>query len=477
MMTRIISQIFYGTLIHSLSLTKLSIIPNALLGIDKFGKIAFVEENITNEQNINDILSKWNINEEKIIRLTKRQFLIPGFVDTHIHAPQFPNAGTGLDLPLLEWLNKYTFPLEKSYSSLEFAKNVYPVVINNLLRNGTTTAVYFSTIHLESSKYLAKLIHEKGQRGFLGKVNMDRNCPNDYIETIESSIEDTKNFVEYVMNLDEKDMKDVKGDEESITNQVTRLVTPIITPRFAISCSSELLHSLSKLAQEYDLPIQSHLSENKDEIKFVKNLFPNLKDYTSVYEHHNLLNQKTIMAHGIYLSSDERNLIKNLKVGISHCPNSNFSLSSGICDVRKLLNDNIKVGLGTDISGGFGKSILDSIRNASVASKVIHFSNQNDDRDNNNKNSHLTLPELFYLSTMGGANLVNLENVIGNFEVGKEFDALLIDPESPQSPIDIFDYDDDNIERIFEKFIFLGDERNISRVYVQGNFVSGTEFK
>ncbi|CAG8504877.1 4577_t:CDS:2 [Diversispora eburnea] len=371
-MTRIISQIFYGTLIHSLSLTKLSIIPNTLLGIDKFGKIAFVEENIINEQNINDILSKWNVNEEKIIRLTKRQFLIPGFVDTHIHAPQFPNAGTGLDLPLLEWLNKYTFPLEKSYSSLEFAKNVYPVVINNLLRNGTTTAVYFSTIHLESSKYLAKLIHEKGQRGFLGKVNMDRYCPNDYIETIES-------------------------------------ITPVITPRFAISCTSELLFSLSKLAQEYDLPIQSHLSENKDEIKFVKSLFPNLKDYTSVYEHHNLLNQKTIMAHGIYLSSYERNLIKKLKVGISHCPNSNFSLSSGICNVRKLLNDNIKVGLGTDISGGFGKSILDSIRNASIA-------------------------KLFYLSTMGGANLVNLENVIG-------------------------------------------DERNILRVYVQGNFVSGTEFK
>ncbi|CAG8759618.1 14586_t:CDS:1, partial [Acaulospora morrowiae] len=224
---------------------------------------------------------------------------------------------------------------------------------------------------------------------------------------------------------------------------------------------------------KYDVPIQSHLSENADEIAFVAEKFPNLPNYTSVYDNHGLLNNKTIMAHGIHLSPEERDLIRKRGVGISHCPNSNFSLCSGVCNVRQLLNEGIKVGLGTDISGGYAKTILDSIRSASLASKVTYMTTPGDGQ----KPSHITLHELFYLATMGGANLVNLENVIGNFEVGKEFDALLIDPESHQSPINCFEGIDDNIERVFEKFIFLGDERNILRVYVRGKLVSGTECK
>ncbi|CAG8793031.1 17494_t:CDS:1, partial [Acaulospora morrowiae] len=159
-----------------------------------------------------------------------------------------------MDLPLLDWLKKYTFPLEQSFSSLEFAEKIYPIVVSNLLRHGTTTAVYFATIHLESSKHLAKVIHQNGQRGFVGKVNMDCNSPETYIETVNSSLEDTENFVKYVLDLNQP------SDKKS------RLVTPIITPRFAVCCSSELMGSLSKIAEKYDVPIQSHLSENADEI-------------------------------------------------------------------------------------------------------------------------------------------------------------------------------------------------------------------
>ncbi|KAF0546615.1 guanine deaminase [Gigaspora margarita] len=456
-----ISQIFYGTLIHSLSLTELEFIHNALLGVNNQGKIVFLERNVSNEQTLRDIIKKWETTEDKVVRLTNRQFLLPGFVDTHTHASQYPNAGIGMDLPLLDWLKKYTFPLEQSYSSLNFAEKIYPIVVNHLLSCGTTTAVYFATIHLEASEFLAKIVQLKGQRGFIGKVNMDRKDPEiseTYGETTESSVKNTEKFVEYVLNL-----KHESTDKSC-------LVTPIITPRFAISCSSELLNSLGEIAKKYNIPIQSHLSENTEEIATVSKLFPHLENYTSVYDHHNLLNHRTIMAHGVHLSPQERKLLKERNVGISHCPNSNFTLCSGVCNVRQLLDEGIKVGLGTDISGGFSKSILDSIRNASIASRTIYMSSKTSDKDF----PPLTLSELTYLATMGGAQLVNLENVIGNFTVGKEFDALLIDPEAEGAPIHIVD-ELDTIHRIFEKFMFLGDERNIKSVFVKGCKVSGTD--
>ncbi|CAG8651547.1 15519_t:CDS:2 [Cetraspora pellucida] len=455
-MTTIISKIFYGTLIHSLSLTELEFIHNALLGVDNRGKIAFLERNVSNEQTLRDIIKKWEATEDKVVRLTNQQFLLPGFVDTHMHASQYPNAGIGMDLPLIDWLNKYTFPLEQSFSSVKFAEKIYPTVVSHLLRCGTTTAVYYATIHLESTKFLAKVVQQKGQRGFIGKVNMDCNSPETYVETIESSVKDTVQFVDYVLNL--------KNDPPDVSS----LVTPIITPRFAICCSSELLNALGEVAKKYEIPIQSHLSENTTEIAIVNQLFPQHEDYTTVYDHHNLLNHRTIMAHGIHLSSQELKLIKKRNAGISHCPNSNFTLCSGVCNVRQLLDEGIKVGLGTDVSGGFSKSILDSIRNASIASRVVYLSSNTSDK----VYPHLTLPELTYLATMGGAQLVNLENVIGNFIVGKEFDALLIDPEVEGSPMQMFD-EIDTIDRIFEKFMFLGDERNIKAVFVRGRKVSG----
>ncbi|CAG8555036.1 1676_t:CDS:1 [Funneliformis caledonium] len=456
-----ISKVFYGTLIHSLSLKSLEILQNTLLGIDCFGKIAFIEKDVLEEKILNEIIVQWKFPEEEVIRLSKWQFLMPGFIDTHTHAPQYPNAGTGMDLPLLDWLKRYTFPLERSYSSLSFAKKMYPTVVSRLLRNGTTTAVYFATTHLESSKYLAKLVKQNGQRGFVGKVNMDCNSPKDYVETLDDSVKSTEEFINYVLNLEEE-----KGE--------SKLVYPIITPRFAITCTSQLMSSIGSLAKKYDIPIQSHLSENLDEIEFISELFPNLPDYTTVYDHHGLLNGKTIMAHGIHLSSKERKLIKERDVGISHCPNSNFAICSGLCNVRQLLNEGIKVGLGTDLSAGYSKSILNAVRNASIASRVIFMSHSSNDNDKSFP--HLTLPELTYLATMGGAELVNLDKKIGNFLIGKEFDALLVDPNCNKSPLDIFD-DFDDFERIFEKFMFLGDERNLKSIYVKGKKVSGTDFE
>ncbi|KAG9292769.1 hypothetical protein G9A89_006330 [Geosiphon pyriformis] len=462
-----ITQIYHGTLIHSITLDKLEIIKDGLVGVDELGKIVFVEREVSSEM-LKGFLVKWGLDtgfgEKKIRRLNKRQFLMPGFVDTHTHAPQYPNAGTGMDLPLLDWLNKYTFPLETSFSSLQFAQKVYPTVVNRLLRSGTTTAVYFATMHLETSKYLAKLVYDKGQRAFVGKVNMDRNVPDTYIETKDTSINDTRSFIEHTLEMGKKQQE----------NGQSPLVMPIITPRFAIACSAELLSSLGELARNYDIPIQSHLSENREEVQFVQELFSDIESYAEVYDKFGLLGHKTIMAHAVHLLPTERILLKKRNVGISHCPNANFTILSGVCHVRELLNDGIKVGLGTDISAGSAKCILDAVRNASIASRVISMSSHDKESDSVQVKP-LTLVELTYLATMGGAELCNLENVIGNFRVGKEFDALLVDTGSPDSPFDVFDGIDDEVERIFEKFMFLGDERNLRAVFVQGRKVSGWE--
>ncbi|CAG8457204.1 4531_t:CDS:2 [Ambispora gerdemannii] len=473
-----IAQIFHGTFIHPVSLDNLEIIENGLMGVDAHGRIAFVERGVIGDLKIREVLSKWKVvvnGEEKVRFLTMGQFLLPGFIDTHTHAAQYPNAGTGRDLPLLEWLKKYTFPLESSFSLLSYAQKIYPIVVDQLLLSGTTTAVYFATIHLESSKYLAQVAYERGQRAFVGKVSMDCNAPNCLIEVVEESIKETESFVQYVLGLDPNENNDYDGEYE---RRGTRLVTPVLTPRFAVSCTSKMLEALGKLAKKYDdIPIQSHLSENQEEVAFVKELFPHIENYTKVYDDHELLNDRSIMAHGIYLSESERALIKERNAGISHCPNSNFTILSGVCNVRQLLDDGIKVGLGTDISGGSAKSILNAVRNAGVASRVISMSSSNN--DNEMRQQPLSLPELLYLATMGGARLLNLENVIGNFQVGKEFDALLVDTVTPvdPAPFKVFEgIDDSDVLRMFEKFMFLGDERNLRAVYVKGRMVSGVEF-
>lgn len=272
---------------------------------------------------------------------------------------------------------------------------------------------------------------------------MNQNSPDFLVETTESSVRDTRAFVEYVKEVN--------------TGNNSPLVTPIITPRFAISCDSELLTELGKLAAEYDLPIQSHLCENLNEIGFTMSLFPNSVNYTSVYADHGLLNDRTIMAHCVHMKDEELDLMKEKNAGISHCANSNFNLKSGMADVRKMLNKDIKVGLGTDVAGGYSPSILEALRSSRTASVA------------RNMETSLIVAELFYLATVGGARVMELDDKIGNFEVGKEFDAILVNTQVENTPIDVFDHD--SVETQFEKYLFVGDDRNNEKIYVQGKEV------
>ncbi|CAL4218515.1 unnamed protein product [Meganyctiphanes norvegica] len=431
-------EVFVGSFVHSTEDNPLVILPGMVMGVLNT-KIEFMES----LEELDHLKAEYGFTDSNIHYMTPTQFMMPGLIDTHIHASQFPNNGVAMDMPLLEWLQTYTFPTEANFSDTLFAREVYSKVVERLLRNGTTTAAYFGTIHLEGSKILADVVHDKGQRALIGKVNMMRNCPEYYKETsVQESIRDTEEFIRYVKSIQ------------------SPLVSPIITPRFAPTCPEDQLAGLGQLAAKYSCHIQSHLCETQPECNWVKELFPWAKSYTDVYDSMRLLGDKSIMAHCIWLSDDEIYTLRERGVGIAHCPNSNVSIRSGLCDVRRLLNHGLKVGLGTDCSGGYSPSMLDAMRHALQVSNVLAL-----DRDNDYQ--RIIYKDAFKMATLGGAKVLNMDDRIGNFEIDKEFDALLIDVSASGSAIDIFSKDtlDDKVQ----KFLYNGDDRNIARVYVAGH--------
>lgn len=360
-------------------------------------------------------------------------FYIPGFVDAHLHAPQFKNLGLGLDKPLLQWLESTTFPTESKFTDNDYP--FYQRVVKHLVKNGTTTACYFGTIQNEANLALVKAIREVGQRALVGKVCMDSNSPQYYIESKDNSLTSTLNFI----------------TDDLFKN--TDLVKPIITPRFAISCTKELLKGLGQIACEHNLHIQTHISENPDEISFVKELFPASKDYLNVYEQTSLINQNTLLAHAIHLSEDELLRIKSSDCTLVHCPNSNFSLCSGVARVRDWLDAGIKVALGTDVSGGSSLSMLNAIQTAILASKSLNLLKDQDYKP-------LTLIEAFYLATAGGGAAIGNKK-LGKFEVGMVFDTLFIEYENPFQTFT-------NVKDSFYGFLYNGDDRHIKSVIING---------
>ncbi|KNC82283.1 guanine deaminase [Sphaeroforma arctica JP610] len=434
-----LDHVFVGTFVQSVAFSEM-VVEKRVVGVCTDGKIAFTGH----EDELPELMQTHGLVEADIVRLGENEFIMPGLIDTHHHAPQYAFAGTGYDLTLLDWLNTYTFPVESKYSCEKFAKETYKKAVKRTLDSGTTTNTYFATIHLEASKILVETIGEIGQRAFVGKVNMDRNSPDYYREETGDSLGDTEEFIQHVIN-----------------GPYSERITPVITPRFVPSCSSELMHGLGELAAKYDIPIQSHLCENKPEIEWVKTLHPESVAYAHVYDDHRLLTDRSIMAHCVHLSDEEIDLFRKNNAGVSHCPNSNFSLTSGCLNVRRLLESDIKVGLGTDVSGGYSSSMLDSMRQAIICSTAVHFQDES--------RVPLSYQEVFYLATLGGATVLGMDDTLGTFEVGKQFDALRVNPDVEGSPFDL--YEGDTVSDIVQKFLYLGDDRNITHVFVSGKTV------
>ena len=432
-----ITRVFRGTTIHAPSLGQL-LVQDSVLAVDSRGKIAFMRPG----EELDTLRDEFPLEDSTFVQLSPSQFLIPGFIDTHIHAPQYPNTGLGLDRPLLEWLSEYTFPLETRFSDSIYARRVYSDVIRHTLRSGTTTACYYTTVHVEAATIMCDLMHQYGQRGLVGKTCMDHNSPPLLTQSVEMNIEGTKQLIAHISQLK------------------TDLLAPALTPRFALSCSLECMQALGALATEGSYHIQTHISENKEEVEMVRQLFPNALSYAHLYKECGLLTDKTVLAHAIHLSDQELTTCREERVGIAHCPVSNFALKSGILDCRGILERDIKLGLGTDVSGGYAVSMLEVMRQTLIASSCVSFQT---DRPGYRP---LDYGEVFHLATLGGARVLGLEDKVGSFEEGKEFDALLIDINSPHSIINW----DTNLtpSEMFQKFFYTGDDRNISEVFVRG---------
>ena len=323
---------------------------------------------------------------------TKR--ILPGFVDTHVHLPQFRIMGVGAG-DLLTWLNTYTYPEEARFSSPYYAAEVSGEFFRALVDNGTTTACVYSSVHATATHFAFCAAKGIGLRAFIGKVMMDRNSPEAFLEDTEESIAASLRLCE-----------EWDGAEGGRLRYV-------FTPRYAPSCSVELMTRVGRLARDRGVFVQTHLSENKDEVSWVRQLFPSYGSYTAVYDSAGLLGERSIMAHCIHLSSDEIALLSRTRTNVAFCPYSNLTLRSGTMPYKALRDAGLSVSLGTDVAGGPSLSMLDQMQQA-VAAAAIPWS------------------EALYLATLGGANALGLDREIGNFEAGKDADFIVVDGNSVQ---------------------------------------------
>lgn len=363
--------------------------------------------------------------------------IIPGLTDLHVHAPQYTFRAMGMDMELLEWLETNTFPEEAKYQDLEYARRAYRIFTDNLKRSATTRACIFGTIHRDATLLLMDQLEQSGLVTYVGKVNMDRNCP-DYLRE-ESAEESGIQTVEWI--------KDVLHKKYQNT-------MPILTPRFTPSCSDELMENLKKIQMYYQIPVQSHLSENPGEIAWVKELCPWSEFYGDAYDRFGLFGAdcKTVMAHCVYSGKEERQRMKENGVFIAHCPESNMNLSSGVAPVRTFLKEGLHVGIGSDVAGGSTENLFKAMALAIQASK-LRWRMQDDSL------KPLTLEEVFYIATKGGGKFFGN---VGSFEPGFELDAVVLNDTR------IVHSQNLDVRERLERMIYLADEREVRAKYVRG---------
>ena len=388
--------------------------------------------------------------------LSDGQYFLPGFIDLHIHAPQWAQAGTAMDIPLHDWLDTYTFPLESKFSDLDFARKVYQDLVTTLLANGTTTALYFATIHKEASFLLVQICADKGQRGLVGKVVMDDKEENpEYYrdESTEAALADTESFIQQVLEL----------------NKTTKQgVYPVVTPRFIPSCTDEALAGLGELAKKYDTHIQSHCSESDWEHHFVHERM-HKSDAYALHEM-GLLQDKAVMAHAVFLSDEDAGLFAETGTAIAHCPISNVFFSNGVLPTARFTQKGIDIGLGTDISGGFSPSLYDNIRQAVIAARMLEegVDSALPAAERGLPKSRISANEAFYYATAGGGQSLSLP--IGRLEENYLWDVQVIDVNAPNAKLPIFDAEI-SMEDLLHKILFLSRPENIREVWVQGECV------
>jgi guanine deaminase len=443
----------YGTMAHTPSRGALEIIEDALVTVDGHGVIDTVI-NRTNPRH-DEILREARRSGD-LIELTETQLLMPGFVDLHVHAPQWPQLGKALDLPLEEWLQERTFPLEARYVDLGFAEESYNSLVETLLANGSTTAVYFGTIHVPATQLLAEICMEKGQRAFVGKVAMDNpdQCPDYYRDaSAEAGLDGTRALIEHIRGL---------------AGAGPALVQPIVTPRFIPSCTDALLAGLGDLAAELDCAIQTHCSESDWEHAHV---FARCgANDASSLDRFRLLTDRSVLAHGVFLSDEDMGLILDRGAGIAHCPLSNYYFSNAVFPARRALDRGLKVGLGTDIAGGPSPSLLTNAAMAVTSSRALEEGADATAPAGKRgvKGARIDFKEALWMATAGGGRVLGLK--IGLIAPGYAFDAIVVDTETRGSNIRAWEELDTPEDRV-QRIIMSGGRENVVAAWVQGKRV------
>lgn len=382
---------------------------------------------------------------EKYAQLPMEDFghmlILPGMADLHIHAPQFSYRGLGMDLELMDWLQVQAFPEEAKYADLDYAARAYGIFADCMKKSATTRACIFASRHREATLLLMELMEKSGLASYVGKVNMDLGAPE---------------------NLQEKGADESAGETirwlEACAGKFENTL-PMLTPRFIPSCSRGLLERLQEIQAEYGCAVQSHLSENLSEIELVGELFPECGFYGAVYDRYGLFGKnagrpvKTVMAHCLYSSDAELEMMQAQNVFIAHCPTSNINVRSGIAPIRKYLDRGMKLGLGSDVAGGQTESMFRAITDAIQVSKLRWRLCDQSQRE-------LRFDEAFYLATRGGGEFFGK---VGAFEDGYEFDAVVIDDGDLPHPQEL------NLHDRLERAVYLGADRS----GVRGKFVRG----
>jgi guanine deaminase len=383
--------------------------------------------------------------------------LLPGMVDLHVHAPQWPQLGTGLDLPLERWLFEYTFPLEAQYADLAFARPVWADLVGGLLAHGTTTAVYFATVDVAATTALAEAALAAGQRAYVGRVAMDHptGTPDWYRDaSAEDGIAASARSIDAIQRLDAG-----RG-----------LVAPIVTPRFTPACTDELLRGLGELAAQAGTLVQTHASESDWAHGHALERFG--RTDCEALDGFGLLRRGTVLHHANHLTDADAALVRDRGAGIAHCPLSNAYFANAVLPVRRLVAEGVLMGLGTDVSGGASPSLLHTAHEAVTVSRLL-----NDGVDRTKPAATRGVPGssigtnlAFSLATLGGASLLGAP--VGLLEPGRRFDAILVDTTSRHGSLRVYP-ELDTPERVLEKIVRLASPPDILGVWVDGRRVVG----
>ncbi len=361
------------------------------------------------------------------------KLIVPGFIDCHVHYSQLDIIASYGE-QLLDWLNRYAYPAEARFADAEHARSVADVFLDELLRNGTTTAMVFAAVFPQSVDAIFAAAEERGMRLIAGKVLMDRMCPDELSDNAETGVADSKTLIQRWHG---------KGR-----------LGYAITPRFALTSTDEQLEAAGRLAAEFpETWVHTHLAENQEEVDQIAAQFPWSRSYLDVYDHFGLLRDRSVFAHCLHLDAVDRSLMAEKGGAGAFCPTSNLFLGSGLFDLQSMSDAGIKVGLATDVGGGTSMSML---RTMSEAYKVLRLQGQ-----------PLPASRALYLATLGAAEALCLDDKLGNFEPGKEADFIVLDSggsamtaRRAQSAM--------SIEELMFALMFLGDDRNIAATYIQG---------